>query len=55
MDQIERDALNVIKARQLVGDEFVWDYEYLDDDGLPRIGAFKSFIKKLEGGGGDEE
>ena len=55
MDPLERDALHIVRGRQLYGDEFVWDYEYLDDDGLPRIGAFKSFIKQLEGGAPDDE
>jgi len=48
MDTISRQAINVIRGLQQ-GDKYVWEAEYVDDDGHARIGAWKSWLDEHPG------
>ena len=48
MDYITRDAVNIVKGMQQ-GDEYVWEAEYVDEDGNARIGAWQSYLDKHPG------
>lgn len=45
MDQIERDAINIVRGEQN-GDTFVWQGEWEDEKGVWHIGGWASDLKK---------
>lgn len=47
MDPVELEAMNIVRG-EMNNDEFIWDYEYWDEDGKPHTGAWLSWIKKQE-------
>jgi len=51
MDPIERAAFNIVKG-EVNGDNFLWDHEWYDNDGIPQKGGWKS---QLEARGSIEE
>ena len=47
LDPETLEALNVVKG-EMNGDEFLWDYEYWDEEGRLHTGAWKSWAEKRE-------
>lgn len=47
MDPVTREAISIIKG-EMMGDEYLWDYEEQAEDGVTIYGIWKSAKEALE-------